>query len=125
VWKVTPRWVVDSEKFNEWMNPADYTTPDFEAEIEAAQRAGGEVRGSPGWQRCGWLVQHTCGWYWHVVLMLGAQTLAGALDTNWSAAACPTCHVLLLLLQGKRSAAGQGGTAKKARVDGATAFSCT
>jgi hypothetical protein len=44
VWKVTPRWVVDSEKFNEWMNPADYTTPDFEAEIEAAQRAGGEVR---------------------------------------------------------------------------------
>jgi hypothetical protein len=43
VWKVTPRWVVDSEKFNEWMNPADYTTPDFEAEIEAAQRAGGEV----------------------------------------------------------------------------------
>jgi hypothetical protein len=26
--------------------------------------------------------------------------------------------LLLLLLQGKRSAAGQGGTAKKARVDG-------
>jgi hypothetical protein len=35
------------------------------------------------------------------------------------------CNILdaaaLLLLQGKRSAAGQGGTAKKARVDGETA----
>lgn len=41
-WKVTPRWVVDSEKYNEWMNPADYTTPDFEAEMEAAEARGGK-----------------------------------------------------------------------------------
>lgn len=44
-WKVTPRWVVDSEKYNEWMNPADYTTPDFDAEMEAAEAAGGKEVG--------------------------------------------------------------------------------
>lgn len=42
-WKVTPRWVVDSEKYNEWMNPADYTTPEFDAEIEAAEARGKDV----------------------------------------------------------------------------------
>jgi hypothetical protein len=39
VWKVTPRWVVDSERYNEWMNPADYSTPEAEAEMEAADAA--------------------------------------------------------------------------------------
>lgn len=39
VWKVTPRWIIDSERYNEWMNPADYTTPEMDAEMEAAEAA--------------------------------------------------------------------------------------
>lgn len=33
-WKVTVRWVYDSEKFNEWMNPLDYETEEAVAEQE-------------------------------------------------------------------------------------------
>ena len=33
-WKVNPRWVLDSEKFNEWMNPVDYETEEAIAEQE-------------------------------------------------------------------------------------------
>lgn len=39
VWKVTPRWIIDSEKYNEWMNPADYTTPEMDEEMDAAEAA--------------------------------------------------------------------------------------
>ncbi len=31
-WKVTVRWVYDSEKYNEWMNPVDYETEEAVAE---------------------------------------------------------------------------------------------
>ena len=34
-WKVYPRWVQDSDKFNEWMNPIDYETEEFQQEQEA------------------------------------------------------------------------------------------
>lgn len=44
VWKVTPRWIIDSEKYNEWMNPADYTTPEQDAEMDAAEAADAKVR---------------------------------------------------------------------------------
>jgi len=33
-WKVNPRWVLDSENFNEWMNPVDYETEEAIAEQE-------------------------------------------------------------------------------------------
>lgn len=33
-WKVTLRWVLDSEKYNEWMNPVDYETDEALAEQE-------------------------------------------------------------------------------------------
>jgi hypothetical protein len=36
---VTPRWIIDSERFNEWMNPADYTTPEMDEEMDAAEAA--------------------------------------------------------------------------------------
>jgi hypothetical protein len=33
-WKVTVRWVFDSEKYNEWMNPVDFETEEALAEQE-------------------------------------------------------------------------------------------
>lgn len=57
---MTPRWVVDSEKFNEWMNPADYTTPQAEAEMEAAQRAGEVGQAAWGAGRGGVLAGKCC-----------------------------------------------------------------
>lgn len=38
-WKVYLRWVYDSEKFNEWMNPTDYETKEAQEEQEQAQAA--------------------------------------------------------------------------------------
>lgn len=40
---MTPRWIIDSEKYNEWMNPADYTTPEQDAEMDAAEAADPKV----------------------------------------------------------------------------------
>ena len=31
-WKVTMRWVFDSDKYNEWMNPVDFETEEAVAE---------------------------------------------------------------------------------------------
>ena len=47
-WKVYLRWLQDSAKFNEWMNPIDYETEDFQAEQEAAaaESPRGEASGS-------------------------------------------------------------------------------
>jgi hypothetical protein len=42
------RWVTDSEKFNEWMNPLDYETEEAIEEAEAAAKADGKV-GRPCW----------------------------------------------------------------------------
>lgn len=36
-WRVYVRWVSDSDKFNEWMNPIDYET---EESLEAQEAAG-------------------------------------------------------------------------------------
>lgn len=44
-WKVNPRWVLDSEKFNEWMNPVDYETEEAIAEQE---RLGLLIEGPSG-----------------------------------------------------------------------------
>ena len=44
-WKVNPRWVLDSEKFNEWMNPVDYETEEAVAEQE---RLGLLIEGPSG-----------------------------------------------------------------------------
>eukprot|EP00210_Caulerpa_lentillifera_P002940 g2807.t1 len=33
-WKVYTRWLLDSQKFNEWMNPIDYETEEFQEEQE-------------------------------------------------------------------------------------------
>lgn len=33
-WKVYPRWVTDSARFNEWCNPIDYETEEAVAEQE-------------------------------------------------------------------------------------------
>lgn len=35
-WKVYARWLQDSAKYNEWMNPIDYETEEAQAEQEAA-----------------------------------------------------------------------------------------
>ncbi len=37
------RWVTDSEKFNEWMNPIDYETEESVEEQEAIAKANGTV----------------------------------------------------------------------------------
>lgn len=37
------RWVTDSDKYNEWMNPIDYETEEAIEEQEAAARAAGQV----------------------------------------------------------------------------------
>jgi SWI/SNF related-matrix-associated actin-dependent regulator of chromatin subfamily C len=45
-WKVYYRWIVDSEKYNEWMNETDYETEEAVAENKRAREAGekaGEV----------------------------------------------------------------------------------
>jgi hypothetical protein len=39
-WRVYFRWVVDSEKYNEWMNEVDYETEDAAAENKRAREAG-------------------------------------------------------------------------------------
>lgn len=44
-WKVNPRWVLDSENYNEWMNPVDYETEDAIAEQE---RLGLLIEGPSG-----------------------------------------------------------------------------
>jgi hypothetical protein len=49
VWKVTPRWIIDSERYNEWMNPADYTTPEMDAEMDAAEAADKVCVCGGGW----------------------------------------------------------------------------
>jgi hypothetical protein len=57
-WRVHPRWVLDSQAFNEWMAEEDYLPEGFEAEAEAAEaaaaggarapkRARAERRGGP------------------------------------------------------------------------------
>ncbi|GAX86503.1 hypothetical protein CEUSTIGMA_g13911.t1 [Chlamydomonas eustigma] len=38
-WKVYVRWVYDSEKYNEWMNPTDYETKESQEEQEGAVAA--------------------------------------------------------------------------------------
>ena len=40
-WKVYLRWVYDSEKYNEWMNPTDYETKEAEEEKEQTATAKG------------------------------------------------------------------------------------
>ncbi len=42
---MNPRWVLDSEKFNEWMNPVDYETEEAVAEQE---RLGLLIEGPSG-----------------------------------------------------------------------------
>ena len=37
--KVYFRWLVDSKKFNEWMNPVDYETEEYQAEQDALEQA--------------------------------------------------------------------------------------
>jgi hypothetical protein len=44
-WKVYCRWVSDSEKYNEWMNPLDYETKEAQAEQE--QQAAGATATMP------------------------------------------------------------------------------
>jgi len=34
-WKLYARWLVDSDKYNEWMNEVDYETEDAAAEQDA------------------------------------------------------------------------------------------
>lgn len=41
-WHVTARWVADSEKYNEWMNPGDYETPEAAEEAKRKREAGEE-----------------------------------------------------------------------------------
>lgn len=33
------RWIIDSKKFNEWMNPVDYETEEYQAEQDALEQA--------------------------------------------------------------------------------------
>lgn len=42
-WKLYIRWVYDSEKFNEWMNPTDYETKEAQEEQEQLLTGKGEV----------------------------------------------------------------------------------
>ena len=35
-WKLYARWLVDSDKYNEWMNEVDYETEDASAEQDPA-----------------------------------------------------------------------------------------
>ena len=37
--KVYLRWLLDSKKFNEWMNPIDYETEEYQAEQEALDQS--------------------------------------------------------------------------------------
>lgn len=37
VWHVYVRWLTDSEKYNEWMNPGDYETESGAADRELAE----------------------------------------------------------------------------------------
>ena len=41
------RWLLDSKKFNEWMNPIDYETEEYQAEQEALdQHQSAAARGA-------------------------------------------------------------------------------
>lgn len=94
-WKVTPRWIIDSEKFNEWMNPQDYVTREFEAELEAAGK-GGAKQVRPARAPCS---------------MLGCAARGRHHNRHRAA--------LLHVQGGKRGAAGAlGAAAKKAKTDG-------
>lgn len=46
-WKVYYRWIIDSEKYNEWMNEADYETEEAVAENKRAREVG-EKTGDAG-----------------------------------------------------------------------------
>ncbi|KAL4857267.1 SWI/SNF complex subunit [Chlorella vulgaris] len=39
-WHVYARWLTDSEKYNEWMNPADYETPEAAEEAKRKRETG-------------------------------------------------------------------------------------
>ena len=41
--KLYARWLRDSEAFNEWMNPNDYWTEEYEKEVEAWEKANPEL----------------------------------------------------------------------------------
>lgn len=43
VLKLYARWLRDSEAFNEWMNPNDYWTEEYEKEVEAWEKANPEL----------------------------------------------------------------------------------
>jgi SWI/SNF related-matrix-associated actin-dependent regulator of chromatin subfamily C len=44
-WHVNARWLLDSERYNEWMNPADYETPEAAEEAKRKRAAGEEDAG--------------------------------------------------------------------------------
>lgn len=71
-WHVYARWLTDSERYNEWMNPGDYETPQAAEEAKRKREAGEEgedagrkvgagcaAGGAAGWWVCGW-------WCWRV-----------------------------------------------------------
>ena len=39
------RWLTDSEKYNEWMNPSDYETEEAQEEQEGKRKRDGEDEG--------------------------------------------------------------------------------
>lgn len=54
-WHVYVRWLTDSEKYNEWMNPVDYETDEAAAEEGKRKREGEEVAPRVGglyWSGC-------------------------------------------------------------------------
>lgn len=46
--KVYFRWLVDSKKFNEWMNPVDYETEEYQAEQDALDQAASSQQHADG-----------------------------------------------------------------------------
>lgn len=44
-WKVYVRWLKDSHKYNEWMNPIDYETEVFQEEQETFRKEAKEKQG--------------------------------------------------------------------------------
>ena len=56
-WRVHARWLRDSERYNEWVNPRDYETQEGaaeEAEREAKRRRGEGEEGPEGKKVCVW-----------------------------------------------------------------------
>ncbi len=51
-WHVYARWLTDSERYNEWMNPADYETPHAAEEAKRKRDAGEE--GEEAGPKVGW-----------------------------------------------------------------------